>query len=258
MEIAATARQRGCEVTVIEGLDRVMARCLSQTMSDYLHSVHVANGVAIHCNAMLAADQNAPGHLLFDDGSRVAVDAVVVGIGAVPNAELAADSGLEVDGGIKVDRFTRTSDPDIHAAGDVTLFESDGAYHRAEHWRHAIDQARVAARVMAGAEEAYREEPWLWSDQYTLNIQITGSCHGDQDVVRGSTASDAFVVFHLDKGAVAGATAVNRAKFKRQIAALVSARARIEPLRLADEAIDLKSLAAEATAASAAATSVSA
>lgn len=245
MEIAATARQRGCAVTVIEGLDRIMARCLSASVSHFLHQFHQAQGVDIRCATRLAAVQNVPGSVLLEDGSTVEADAIVVGVGAEPNCELARDAGLATANGIVVDRYTRTSDPHIHAAGDVAAFESDDGLHRAEHWRHAIDQAEVAARVMMGHDEIYRENPWLWSDQYDLNIQITGSAQAETEVLRGDPASNAFIAFQLREGAIVGATSINRAKFKRPVATLVEKRARIDAARLADEKEDLKKLAQE-------------
>ena len=251
LEIAASAIQRGCSVTVIEGLGRVMARSLSPGMSLYLQEVHSGRGVEIRCGARLANVQDQAGHLLFEVGSSISVDAVVAGIGAAPNVELAEHAGLKVDNGIVVDRHTRTSDPDIHAAGDVARFEGHAGYVRAEHWRHAIDQASVAARVMAGGTDAYREEPWLWSDQYDLNIQITGETGCDSEVLRGKQNENAFILFHLRDGYVVGATSVNRARHKRAIAALVAARARINLEQLADDTVDLKALATATKAQSA-------
>ncbi len=246
LEVAASAVQRGCAVEVLEGLDRVMARCVSPRVSDYLHGYHRDRGVRIRFGARLAAVQDRPGALLLDSGEALPADLVVVGVGAEPNVELAVAAGLDVDDGILVDRQARTSHPDIHAAGDVTRFETDGeGYARAEHWRHAIEQAAVAARVMAGADESYREQPWLWSDQYDLNIQVTGAGQGEVEALRGDPAANAFILFQLRGGRVVGAVSVNQARHKRAVASLVSARSIVDPAVLSDPGTDLKRLAAE-------------
>jgi 3-phenylpropionate/trans-cinnamate dioxygenase ferredoxin reductase subunit len=160
--------------------------------------------------------------------------------------EVARDAGLVVDDGIVVDRYTRTSDPAIHAAGDVTRFESirRECLTRTEHWRHAIDQAIVAARVMTGREEIYVERPWVWSDQYDLNVQITGECLGETEIIRGSMEAASFVAFQLRGGRLVGAIAVNQPRLKKPIADLVAAEMIADASVLADPATDLKKLAA--------------
>jgi 3-phenylpropionate/trans-cinnamate dioxygenase ferredoxin reductase subunit len=249
MEVAASSVLRGCTVTVIEGLERIMARVVSSRVSEFLSGYHGTKGAKILVGAKLAATQDEKGKVLLDDGTAIPADLVIVGIGASPNVDLARAAGLEVRDGILVDRRTRTSNPDIHAAGDVTQFEHGEGYARAEHWRHAIDQATVAARVMAGAEVDYAEDPWLWSDQYELNIQVTGEGHGDTEVLRGSLDDNAFILFHLRDGHVVGATSINQGKHKRAIASLVTSRATVEPEKLADPSVDLKKLAASLAAA---------
>jgi 3-phenylpropionate/trans-cinnamate dioxygenase ferredoxin reductase subunit len=244
LEVAATAVQRGCKVTVIEGLERIMARSVSKRVSDYIFDYHHGKGAKIFCGVKLASVQDQAGVILLEDGTRLEADLVVVGIGAVPNTELAEAGGIIVRDGIVVDRFTRTNVPDVFAAGDVTRFEHGEIFARAEHWRHAIDQATVAAQVMAGKETPYHEQAWLWTDQYDLNVQVTGSGQGDTEVLRGDVAKHAFTVFQLRAGHIVGAISVNQAKFKRAIAALVYGQAEIDPAVLADETVDLKMLAA--------------
>jgi NADPH-dependent 2,4-dienoyl-CoA reductase/sulfur reductase-like enzyme len=243
MEAAASAVEAGCSVTVLEGLDRVMARCVSAEVSSFIADYHRARGVEIICGARLAAEQTRKDAVLLEDGQAIGADLVLVGIGVHPNSELAEDAGLQVDDGIVVDRMTRTSDLDIYAAGDVARFESDEGPVRAEHWQHAIDQAVVAARVMVGEEAFYREAPWFWSDQFDLNIQVTGRPRGDERVLRGSFADAAFIEFHLERGAVVGAVAVNQGKWKRAVRKLIQAQAEIDPPTLVAPETNLKKLA---------------
>jgi NADPH-dependent 2,4-dienoyl-CoA reductase/sulfur reductase-like enzyme len=245
MEVAATAAQLGCSVTVIEAQERIMARSVSAAVSSFLTDRHAKEGVRVLANARIAGEKSGGGKIVLESGETVTPDVIIAGIGAQPNAELAEAAGLRVEDGIVVDRYTRTSDPDVHAAGDVTRFDSEGKLARAEHWRHAIDQALVSAHVMLGKDTHYVEQPWVWSDQYDLNIQIFGEAQGDSEVIRGAQAEGAFVAFAMRNGRVVGATAVNQAKHKRALAALVHARANVPAEQLADPAGDLKALAAQ-------------
>jgi len=248
LEIAASAATNSCEVAVLELAGRVMARSVSPTVSRFAEEYHRGRGVRILCGVQISRAYLEGGHAIIElaDGQRLQADVVVAGVGAEPVTEIARNAGLVVDDGIVVDRYTRTSDPDIHAAGDVTRFESirRECLTRTEHWRHAIDQAIVAARVMAGQEESYREKPWVWSDQYELNIQITGECSGETEIIRGSTAAASFVAFQLRGGRLVGAIAVNQPRLKKPIADLVAAEIVADPTILADSATDLKKLAA--------------
>ena len=247
MEVAANANQRGCLVTVIEMQERIMARCVSPTISDFVAGRHGERGVSLLCGVRLAAVQDRAGRVLLDDGREIPADLTVVGIGASPRTALAQAAGLRVDDGIVVDALTRTSHPDVHAAGDVTRFEATSGHRRAEHWRHAIDQATIAAKVMAGGEARYVEAPWIWTDQYGLNIQVTGDGQGEQDVLRGKVGEAGFILFHLNGGRLVGATSINQGRHKRAVAALVARGATIDPAVLADPTTDLKKLAVIST-----------
>lgn len=244
LEAASSLAQAGCEVTVIEAQARVMARCVSPEVSRFLQTCHEQRGVQIRCGVELAGEQVQAGSLLLVSGDPIAADLVLVGVGTVPNCELAEQAGLAVDDGIIVDVSTRTSDANIHAAGDVARFETGGRHVRAEHWQHATDQAVIAARTMLEQPTAYAPVPWFWSDQYDLNIQVTGRVKGDAEVLRGSFEDASFVQFHLERGAVIGAIAVNQGKWKRAIRKLVECGAQPALEDLADPAINLKKLAA--------------
>lgn len=244
LEAAASAAHAGCRVTVIEGQDRVMARCVSPGVSQFLQSYHEERGVEINCAAALEEQQDNADALLLANGERIVADLVLVGIGATPNCELAEQAGLEVDDGIIVDASTHTSNPHIHAAGDVARFENGESLTRAEHWQHAVEQAVIAAQVMLGKPSTYAPVPWFWSDQFDLNIQVTGRVDGDSDVLRGSFDDASFVQFHIAEGAVVGATTVNQGKWKRAIRTLIESGAQPPVENLADPAVNLKKLAA--------------
>jgi 3-phenylpropionate/trans-cinnamate dioxygenase ferredoxin reductase subunit len=248
MEVAASAVSLGCQVSVIELADRVMARSVSPTVSRFLTEYHRSKGVQILCSVKIIGVGVREGHAVIElsGGTRIEADAVVAGVGAEPVTELAREAGLRVEDGIIVDRHTRTSDPDIHAAGDVTRFDSlrQGRHIRAEHWRHAIEQAEIAARAMLGDETAYEERPWMWSDQFTLNVQITGEGNAEAEVFRGRPEDGHFTIFQLRAGRLVGAVTVNQSKFKRQIGELVAAQPALDSAVLADPATDLKKLVA--------------
>lgn len=246
LEAAASAATLGCKVTVIEGLERAMARCLTPSLSAFMHQVHHAKGVELILDARVTGVAPADGAAIVElaDGRRVAADTIVAGVGVIPNVELAVEAGLEVQDGIIVDAHARTSDPDIFAAGDVARFPCrDGSLARVEQWRHAIDHAVAAAHAMLGQPSAYREEAWFWSDQFDLNIQVTGRPSASQEVVRGEMGEAGFIVFHLEDGRLVGATSVNQPRFRKPIGELVSAQAQIDAAVLADPETDLKALA---------------
>ena len=249
MEVAASAVSLGCQVSVIELADRVMARSVSPAVSRFLTEYHRSKGVQILCGVKIIGVGVHEGGAVIElnGGTRIEADAVVAGVGAEPVTELAQEAGLRVEDGIIVDRHTRTSDPDIHAAGDVTRFDSlrQKRHIRTEHWRHAVEQAEIAARAMLGDETPYEERPWMWSDQYELNIQITGEGNAEVEVFRGRPEDGRFTIFQLRAGRLVGAVTVNQSKFKRQIVELVAAQPALDPAVLADPATDLKKLAAD-------------
>ena len=171
----------------------------------------------------------------------------MIGIGIVPNVELAADSGLKVDNGIMVDDHARTSDPAIYAIGDCAnlpcSYSTTGRV-RLESVQNAIDQAKHAALAIMGKPKPYNEVPWFWSDQYDLKLQIAGLAGpADQLVLRGDPASRSFAAFRLRDGAVAAVEAVNAAPEYMMGRRLIAARAKVAPERLADKTIPMKDMA---------------
>ena len=245
LEVAAVAVKHGLDVTVFESLDRVMARAVSPAMSAFYEQAHRDAGVRFELNTTVEAFEGE-GKLaaLRAGGLSHPADIALVGIGILPNIELAQDAGLACEDGIMVDDCARTADPAIFAAGDCTRHVGhDGALIRLESVQNAIDQAKHAALAMLGRPLPYREVPWFWSDQYDLKLQIAGLARdGDELVRRGDPATRKFAVFHLREGHVAAVEAVNAAPEYIVGRKLIAAGASVDPARLADTAIPMKSI----------------
>ncbi len=245
LEVAAVARKYDLAVTVIEALDRVMARAVSRAVSEFYEKVHREMGVQFHMNTAVEAFEGMGRLTGVRAGGKVfAADIALVGIGVIPNCELAEASGLECTDGIRVDRFCTTPDPAIFAAGDCTRHHGrNGDLIRLESVQNAIDQAKHAALAMLGKPVAYGEVPWFWSDQYDLKLQIAGLAKpGDVTVLRGDPASRRFAVFHLRDGAVAAVEAVNAAPEYMVGRKLIAEGAHVAPQRLADASIPMKNI----------------
>jgi len=246
LEVAAVARKLGLEVTVFEALDRVMARAVSKPLSEFYERVHRDAGVRFLLNTPVEAFDGTGKLVAVRAGSqRYEADFALVGIGIVPNVELAQEAGLACNDGVLVDQQCGcTIDPVIFAAGDCTQHLSrDGKSVRLECVQNAIDQAKHAALAMVGKPAPYREVPWFWSDQYDLKLQIAGlGWPGDQLVLRGDPAARKFAVFHLRNGAVAAVEAVNAAPEYMIGRKLITEGIPVSPERLADTAIPMKNI----------------
>jgi 3-phenylpropionate/trans-cinnamate dioxygenase ferredoxin reductase subunit len=248
LEVAAVARQRGLDVTVLEAAERVMARAVSAEVAGFYETCHRAAGVAIHCGAAVKALHGTTRVSAVEtaDGRLFPCDVVIIGIGVVPNVELAAAAGLECSNGIVVDEFARTADADVVAAGDCTNHPHPllGRRVRLESVPNAIHQAKVAAATLLGAPVAYSEVPWFWSDQYDLKLQIAGLSTGyDEVVLRGDPATRSFAAFYLRAGKLLAVDAVNSPREFLAGKKLVASGARIAPDVLRDPLADLNALA---------------
>ncbi|HKP27160.1 MAG TPA: FAD-dependent oxidoreductase [Dongiaceae bacterium] len=186
LEAAAVARTKGMEVTIIEVADRILQRVAAPPTADYFRALHRNHGVAILESTALARLTGAAGRLTgvtLKDGTQLRADLAIVGIGILPNDELARAAGLVADGGILVDGQCRTSAPDVYAAGDCARFSWRGEPTRLESVQNAIDQAEHAATTMLGEQRDYDPVPWFWSDQYDVKLQIAGLGRGYTDCV---------------------------------------------------------------------------
>ena len=247
LEIAASAVKQGVDVTVLEAQDRVLARVTSPVISEFYQRVHREEGVHIQLEVGLQefVHDSEGSRALLNDGNFIEFDNVIVGIGVVPNVELALDAGIECDNGILVDEFTQTSQPNIYAIGDCCNHPSP-LYERRirlESVPNASEQAKVAAASICGAPVKYDSVPWFWSDQYDVKLQTVGLLQDyDQTIVRGDQSSRKFSVFYLHEGRLIAIDAINSpAEFmigKR----LVAAKARLDPADIANTDISIKSL----------------
>ena len=247
LEVAAVARKAGLNVTVIETQERILQRVTTPEMSDYYHQLHTERGVNIMLNQAVTGFEGENG----DHGSvskvlcgdlAVEADIVVIGVGILPNIEIAEEAGLKCDNGIVVDDHGQTSNPDIYAAGDCANHPNHllNRRLRLESVPNAIEQARVACINLLGGDVEYASIPWFWSDQYELKLQMVGfSSDGEESVVRGDKSTNKFAVFYLKEGRVVAVDAVNSSKAfmlgKRLYGKSVDAAA------LADESVELKS-----------------
>lgn len=240
LEVAATARQRGADVVVVETQGRLCERTVPAAISEYLLALHHSQGTRVVLGAgVLGFARAADGRseVRLADGSVLAADTIVLGIGLVPNDELAREAGLACEGGVLVDARCRTSDPDILAAGDVAVALNPwaGRRLRLESWQNAQDQGIAAARSALGHAVDYQPLPWFWSDQYGMNLQIYGVPTPAHRVVqRGDQASGGFVLFYLAGDVVQAAIGPNAARDLRFARRLIEQRRPVDTERLAD------------------------
>ena len=245
LEIASSARARGCAVAVIEAGPTVMGRSLVPDMAEWLAALHRNAGVDLHLNSPVAAI--APDHVRCADGRILPADTVIAGIGMERNLALAEAAGLKLDGGIAVDEFGRTSVPDIYAAGDVAAFWVPRLQRtmRLKSWRHAQNHGIAVGRAMAGILEPYDEVPWFWTDQHGTNLQMAGTVEGVvQAIVRGDKSASSFSVWYLDGGgSLIGVVGINAPRDVRAAQSLIRAGRPIDPAAIADPAFPLQRLA---------------
>jgi 3-phenylpropionate/trans-cinnamate dioxygenase ferredoxin reductase subunit len=246
LEVAAVAVEHGLEVHVLEMESRILQRVTTERMSAYYHQLHESRGVHIHTNAAVTAFKGSghvDGVICGDNQEVYPADIVIVGIGIVPNVEIARDAGIDCDNGILVDDHCRTSDPNVYAAGDCNNHPNPllGRRLRLESVPNAMEQARVAAANMCGGDKTYASIPWFWSDQYELKLQMVGfSANADTEVVRGDMDANQFAVFYLEKGKLVAADAVNSPKEFMVCRQLVGKE--VDAAALADPETDLKTL----------------
>ncbi|MBT2538985.1 NAD(P)/FAD-dependent oxidoreductase [Arthrobacter sp. ISL-69] len=215
MEFAAAARKRGLDVTVLEFGPRPMGRVLSRFMSGYFADVHTDNGIKLKLGEGISSLTGTGGKIsgaVSANGTEYPADLVVVGIGVLPNSELAERARLEIENGIVVDTYLQTSDPNIFALGDCSSYPSPhtGSRIRLESVQNATDQARSLAKTLTGKPTPYDSLPWFWSQQGTVKLQIAGIIHSDDEsIVRGDPATGKFSVYCFRDGRLTGVESVN-------------------------------------------------
>jgi 3-phenylpropionate/trans-cinnamate dioxygenase ferredoxin reductase component len=244
LEVAAAARSLALEVTLITNTDRILDRALDEEVASIMHDVHLERGVDIRTDLSVekyVGDVRVQ-EVVLTNGEILDVDLVVVGIGIIPNDDIAAQAGINTGNGIIVNQFGETSASDVYAAGDVTnhynpMFEQT---MRLENWYNAQEQAICVAGVMCGTREPYESVPWFWSDQYDINLQMTGIANDyDQAIERESDLTNQFSKFYLKEGVLVGVVAINRPKDIMMSKKLIAKRTRMCVQTLADPNIKL-------------------
>ena len=250
LEAAASARGLGAEATIIERESRVLARVACQQLSDFFEAYHRGQGVVIEVSAGVAALEGEDGRVTgvrLSDSRLISCDAALIGVGAVPNDEIARDAGVACDGGIVVDLSARTSDPAIFAIGDCTKrpLPLYGRTMRLESVPNALEQAKQAAAAIYGRPAPAPEVPWFWSDQYDLRLQIAGiPFDATQIVVRGDVAAGKFALFHLaEDGLVRAVEAVNASTEFMGGRRIIQRGKRLTAERIRDMAVTMQELA---------------
>ena len=247
LEVAATARELGVAVTVLEMADRVMNRVTCPEVSAFYQAEHAKHDVNIVCNARVqsfagSADDRVRA-VVCEDGSEHEADVVLIGVGVAPVDDLAQAAGLECANGIVVDQHCRTADPHIFAAGDCTSHPSIhyGRHMRLESVDNAFEQATSAALNIIGIPTPHNKVPWFWSDQYDIKMIIVGLSQGhDTVVVRGTPSSRSFSACYLWNGELLAVDTINHPKDQMAARKLVPARARLNPDKLRDASLALK------------------
>jgi len=245
MEVAASARKRGCAVTVLEAAPTVMARQVVPELGAWFVELHRRHGAEIALDAKVAGfdgEQRVTG-VRLDDGTVYPADRVVVGVGIAPSTELAEAAGLSVDDGIVVDEHGLTDDPRIAAAGDCTNHPNPvlGRRIRLESWQNAEHQGRAAGASIAGSPTRHAQVPWFWSDQHGVNLQMVGLPETwDREVWRGDPEDGACTVFLLYEGAVVGAQALDTGRDIGVARRMIERGVAPDPDALADPATPLK------------------
>lgn len=247
LEVAAVAATLGLQVTVVEMAERVMSRVVSEQVSNFYQAEHRQHGVELLLSTGLtgfSGSESVDG-VMLSDGSTVAADLVLIGVGVVPNVELAEDAGIHVDNGIRVDEQCRTNEPNIYAVGDCTNHPNNllGRQLRLESVHNALEQAKTAASNICGDDLQYAQVPWFWSDQYDLKLQIAGISEGyDRTVLRGDPDDRAFSCLYLKEGRLIAIDSINAPRDFMQSKALIGNRATISPDTLANTDIALKDM----------------
>ncbi|MEE9248969.1 MAG: FAD-dependent oxidoreductase [Dehalococcoidia bacterium] len=246
-EVAASCRMKGLDVTLLEIEPVPLRHVLGDELGEIYADIHRGHGVDLHLSEGITEIQ---GHrraerVITSSGASIDCDLVLIGVGVAPQTRLVDGTGIEVDNGIVVDEYCRTSLPHIFAAGDVANWWHPGLGQRlrVEHWDNALNQGAAAARSMLGRQEPYAPLLYFWSDQYDLNIQYLGhAVKWDHIIYRGDPQEQKFTAFFMDGGLVLAALVVNRFRDLRPTRTLIGQKVRVDEKQLADESTDLKQM----------------
>ena len=245
LEVAATAIKFGCEVTVIEQQDRVMKRVVSKEVSNFFEDYHLSQGVRFIFNDEINSIKrvNNKHEISLSTGKIIHADSILVGIGGIPNTEIAENTDIEINNGISIDSKCKTNINNIFSMGDCTNFWSElyGKKIRLESVQNAIDQAKVLADNIMNIDSRYDSVPWFWSDQYDLKLQIAGLSEGyDETILRGDKKTKSFSCLYLKEGKIIAIDAINRPKDFIQSKVLIQEKRRIDREKASNEDFELK------------------
>ncbi len=248
LEVAASAKKRGCRVTLLEAAPQLIGRALAPALSEHLRLLHAQEGIDIRLTAQVAAFEGKErvSAVRLADGTRLPAAVVVVGIGCHAETELAEAAGLACADGILTDAFAATSAPSIYAVGDCTRHENRwlGRQVRLESWENAELAPQIAAKALCGTPEPYSLVPWFWTDQHGLNLQLIGlTTFAGELVWRGKPQEGSAIAFEVTEGRLTGAALFNSGRERRPLTKLIEARCPVDPAALADPAVKLRDLA---------------
>ncbi len=249
LELAAVACSLGKSVTVLEALPRLMPRVVAPLISDFYRELHKSKGVKVVCGASVSEMEGLGGKVrgvLLTDGTQYSADLVLIGVGVVPNIELAQNAGLRIANGIAVNEYLHTNNENIFAIGDCAehpcVFAN--ARIRLESVQNAADQAQCVAATIAGRRNVYRALPWFWTDQFDVKLQMAGISHGHDCVVaRGNAESRKLSVFYFKAGRLIAIDSINRPLDHMMGRKLIANHVQLTPEQAADESVDLKKMA---------------
>ena len=248
LEAAASARALGKQVDVIETQSRVLSRATSRIVSGFIEAQHRACGVRFHLERAVATIEGSEqaSAVVLDDGTRLAADLILVGIGIDAETGLAEAAGIACHGGVLVDSAFRSSAPGVLAIGDCARHPNDfaGGLWRLESVQHAQDSAGIAADTILGRAASYHDVPAFWSEQYAFRLQSAGIARDADDlVVRGDTAQGPFSVVYLREGRIIAIDAINAPREFIAARRLIAERASLDRMRLADADVPLRAFA---------------
>ena len=247
LEVAATLGKLGCKSIVVEFADRLCGRAVTPEISAWMLDFHKSHGIDVRLNTGVERFEGdgALQRAILSDGDTIVCTLAVVGIGVLPNVEIAAEAGIEIDNGIKVDDLCRTSDPEIFSAGDVTNHPNGllGKRIRLESWENAQNQGIAAGKSMLDKGESYSEIPWFWSDQHDANIQMIGLPEAWNEVAtRGDTGDNEFMTIYLKDRKIIGAISVNNPRDLRFAKRLMQAGKPVSANDIANTSIKMQAL----------------
>lgn len=251
LEVAASAKKRGCSVTLIEIGPRILTRGVPEEIAHIMEAKHRTEGVNFKIGAGISSIDTTNGINVIEltDGTSVRCDTIIAGIGAIPETSLAAECGLEIENGVRVNAFLETNDPNIFAAGDCCSFPH-GLFSekriRLESWRNAQDQGLHVAENMLGAAKPFIVVPWFWSDQYDQTLQVTGLIDSGEETVIRDLGETGKLFFHLsNNGYLVGASGIGSAKIGRDIRLaemLIQKQVKPDPVTLGNQEVKLKEM----------------